>query len=129
MECVTAFSEVTPRLDLKFGVQFETTFRMKLGMKRVMAVSGFLGTIVLQQKSPTSTGSPSAKVGHLRFTYCAGVSATGAAGTSVATSGAGTGLIFTVERMVSRRPKTLSRSTCLITPCSDATVVTFSANS
>jgi hypothetical protein len=55
MEPVTAFSEVTPRLDLKFGMQFETTFRMKLGMKRVMAVSNFVDTFVLQQKNPTFT--------------------------------------------------------------------------
>src|SRR5882724_4733569 len=33
MECVAAFSEVTPRLDLKFGMQLE--------MKLVMAVSCF----------------------------------------------------------------------------------------
>ena len=131
MEPANAFREVTPRLDLKFESKLETQFRMKLEitLELVMAVSLFTRTIVLQQKNPTFTVSPSVKVGQFRFTYCAGVSATVAAGTSVATSGAATGLIFTVERMVSRRPKTLSRSTCLITPCSDATVVTFSANS
>ena len=62
--------------------------------------------------------------------YCAGAAAAGGAfGASAVTSGAVIGVIFTVERMASRRLKTLSRSTCLTMPSSDASVVTFRANS
>ena len=69
-------------------------------------------------------------MGHpiLYVRYCAGVSGVVGTGASAVTSGAA-GLIFTVARIFSRRSKTLSRSTCLVTPWSDATVVTFSANS
>src|ERR1035438_7291133 len=61
--------------------------------------------------------------------YCAGVSAYVGGGASAVASGAATGLIFTVARIFSRQSKTLSRSTCFMTPSSEATVVTLRANS
>jgi hypothetical protein len=92
--------------------------------------------------SPPGTGSqnphPPAycarRVGHLlllltllrHVVYCAGASA--GVCDSAETSGV-TGLILTVDRICSRRLKTLSRSTCLTRPSSEALVVTFSANS
>ena len=61
--------------------------------------------------------------------YWAGFTgAAGVAGVSAVTSGV-MGLIFTVASIFSRRSKTLSRSTCLIKPSCDATVVTLRANS
>jgi len=60
--------------------------------------------------------------------YCAGVCGAAGVGASAATSGV-IGLIFTVERICSRRLKTLSRSTCLTSPSAEASVVTFRANS
>jgi hypothetical protein len=49
--------------------------------------------------------------------YCAGVAGVaGVAGALAVTSGAATGLIFTVAMIAASRLKTLSRSTCFIAP-------------
>src|ERR1700735_5454848 len=83
----------------------------------------------LSQRTREGWGNPFA------FSYWAGVSGTGGvAGVSAVTSGVATGLIvtgviFTVARIFSRLLKTRSRSTCLMRPSAEATVVTFSANS
>jgi hypothetical protein len=77
---------------------------------------------------PVSPKTGETRTGHPPFHYCAGVCGAAGVGASAVTSGV-IGLIFTVERICSRRLKTLSRSTCLTRPSAEASVVTFRANS
>lgn|GEM_PF-6719401 len=130
-----ALSEVTSRPHLKFEVRvtgdmafsgFGEGFVLWVE-NRLMFDGGCEGEIKIPALNAASDAAFRTGYPDRSFPYCAGVSDT--AGASAVTSGATTGLIFTVARICSRRLKTLSRSTCLMTPSSEATVVTFRANS
>ena len=133
-----ALSEVTSRPHLKFEVRVTGDMAFSgIGEgfvlwveNRLMFDGGCGGEIKIPALNAASDAAFRTGYPDRSFPYCAGVSDTaGAAGASAVTSGATTGLIFTVARICSRRLKILSRSTCLMTPSSEATVVTFRANS
>jgi hypothetical protein len=102
--------------------------RSGMGMGRVLiSVVSRQSSVVRSQRSKAP---PSRKLREKDGAtgYWAGVGL--GAGASAVTSGVGeTAVIFTVARIFSRRSKTLSRSTCLVMPSSEAAVVTFRANS